>query len=105
MRTLIAVMVLAACDNDTQTTDTDAGAGYWPCHARGDISPTLSECSPRCANRTLLGRLVWGDGNTCEFRHGEFCAVESMTGPAYDSDTGCCVYSKEPERVDFTSCI
>ena len=115
MRSLLFAAALCACGGDDTAADPDAGidatdlppsGAYWPCHAWDDVSVTLSKCSPNCANHTLLGRLVWGESNTCEIRPGEFCPTENMTGPAYEGGTGCCVYATSPiERVEFLGCL
>ena len=118
MRSLVVVVaVLSACGNDDQVrpdadplVDPDpalpTSGAYWPCHAWDEVSTTLEKCSPNCANKTLLGRFVWGVGNTCEYQPGQMCPPEFMTGPAYQGGTGCCVYSKTPtERVEFLGCL
>jgi hypothetical protein len=111
---LVAAILCCACGDDS-TFDGDAGVDgpsiptsgtYWPCHAWTETSSTLTKCAPKCANRTLLGRFVWGVGNTCEYQPGQMCPTEFMTGPAYEGGTGCCVYSETPtERVEFVGCL
>lgn len=85
------------------------GGEYWQCWAWEEVSPTLAwpaqRCSPKCSNETLLGRLVFGENNTCEYAPGVFCPTERMTGPSYQAGHGCCIYVAPPqERVEFVPC-
>lgn len=93
-------------DAGVDAADFPTGSEYWPCYFWEGTSETVSKCSPQCSNETLLGRLSFGEGNTCEIRPGEMCPTEFMTAPAYESGAGCCVYSTSPfERVEFLGCL
>jgi hypothetical protein len=107
----LAVVLLAACSStpnihpDAAPTGDAATIGtsaeYWPCYFWDNDA---TKCSPKCANKTLLGRLVFGEMNTCTTAAGE-CPRELMTGPAAESGAGCCVYSEQPfKRVEFLGC-
>jgi hypothetical protein len=114
MRGVVCLVLMAACGSGPAiqpdaAVEPDAGIAnggpYWDCWFWQDTSATVDMCSPQCSNRTLLGRFVFGEKNTCEYAPGQMCPREFMTGPAHESDTGCCVPTTNPERVQFVSCL
>lgn len=107
---LAAALLLAACHStDATSPDVDAdpdpdayhppgGAAYWPCYFWPDA---VTKCAPKCANHTLLGREVFGEGNTCEIAPGVECDTHNMTGPAGEGGA-CCVVNGD--RVELVAC-
>jgi len=100
----VAVLPDAAPVIDADNSIAPSTAGYWPCFAWNDVSTTVEKCDPKCANESLLGRLVWGEKNTCEYKPGVFCPPVFMTGQTGRGGVGCCVYRAKPEQVDFYAC-
>lgn len=112
MRYLLLVSLMACRDIEVVPPDaaaTDAHGDfppstteYWPCYFwEGDVT----RCAPKCSNRTLLGRLVWGETNTCEHKPGVICPTEMMSGDADKPGAGCCEPNEGLKRVDWFVCL